>query len=491
MTATLNRPPHRRWRWLIPTLILMGLGSGLWIWRQGRSEEMPIPVQRVEQGTVEQTLNESGTLELGNQQTLTAPADGVTVDKVWVTVGDRVEPGDILVTLRNPGQLTLLANHDLEMEKQQTGLEQARLKVREAEVAVEDLGFELQKRQLSVTDAERSLAQAEYTLANERTQLQDVQELFDLGFAAGDDLSSQRNRVQSATFSYQEAQTRLASIKLDLEQHRLKFQRAQEALDQIQTDAQIALQQAELNLAQLQLRRREILGKLEESRIMSPSGRIILDITVQPGDVATLESDLVTVGNPDQEVVQLNLSLLSAPKVKLGQEARVTVIGPNPEIYTGELVELSRIVGASTSSRGRDSGQLQISAQVRLSEPSRTLIPGTLVNVELILNQATDVVQIPLEAVQDREGDPFVWVVNAQDQAERRSIELGLEGLTMVEVTEGLAADEILILEAGEITDNQRVNYDPSILVPDEDEAGSDAEAKDRDELGFMATSHH
>ncbi|MEB3273817.1 MAG: hypothetical protein VKJ85_08535 [Prochlorothrix sp.] len=207
--------------------------------------------------------------------------------------------------------------------------------------------------------------------------------------------------------------------------------------------------------------------------------------------MATLESDLVTVGNPDQEVVQLNLSLLSAPKVKLGQEARVTVIGPNPEIYTGELVELSRIVGASTSSRGRDSGQLQISAQVRLSEPSRTLIPGTLVNVELILNQATDVVQIPLEAVQDREGDPFVWVVNAQDQAERRSIELGLEGLTMVEVTEGLAADEILILEAGEITDNQRVNYDPSILVPDEDEAGSDAEAKDRDELGFMATSHH
>jgi HlyD family secretion protein len=68
------------------------------------------------------------------------------------------------------------------------------------------------------------------------------------------------------------------------------------------------------------------------------------------------------------------------------------------------------------------------------------------VNVEIILEQRQNVVVLNTEAVQRSEPQPFVWVRDSQNQATKRTIKLGLEGLITVEVTSGLRAGEQLIL---------------------------------------------
>ena len=83
--------------------------------------------------TVENLINESGIVELANQQTLKSPIDGGgIVERVLVQVGERVESGQILVMLRDPEQQTALAQQQLEIQKQELQLERNREKTIEA-----------------------------------------------------------------------------------------------------------------------------------------------------------------------------------------------------------------------------------------------------------------------------------------------------------------------------------------------------------------------
>ncbi|HEY9605169.1 MAG TPA: efflux RND transporter periplasmic adaptor subunit, partial [Allocoleopsis sp.] len=90
--------------WLVWSGILTALSAGGWLvygHTFDRSDK-PIPVNlvTVERGNVEVALPESGTVELGGQQSLKSPGE-VTVDRVLVKVGDRVRFGQKLLLLRN------------------------------------------------------------------------------------------------------------------------------------------------------------------------------------------------------------------------------------------------------------------------------------------------------------------------------------------------------------------------------------------------------
>lgn len=72
------------------------------------------PLLTVERGTIETTINESGTVELRAQQTLQSPTEGA-VDQVLVQPGDTVKAGEVLVTLRYPERSTALMDQQVKI----------------------------------------------------------------------------------------------------------------------------------------------------------------------------------------------------------------------------------------------------------------------------------------------------------------------------------------------------------------------------------------
>jgi HlyD family secretion protein len=163
---------------------------------------------------------------------------------------------------------------------------------------------------------------------------------------------------------------------------------------------------------------------------------------------------LLTLGDPNQEIVKLRLTTLNAAKVQLNQVARVSVIAPNPEIFTGRVISLSP--GATAQTHKEESSnnpfaqssdsQNKVDAMVLLDQPSNSLIPSSQVNVEIILQQRQNVATLPIEAVQTTGTQPFVWVADNQGKAKKQPITPGLEGLELVEVTSGLKVGEQVIL---------------------------------------------
>ena len=102
--------------------------------------------------------------------------------------------------------------------------------------------------------------------------------------------------------------------------------------------------------------------------------------------------------------------------------------------YTGDLV---------------DSETRTISLRAEADNADRMLKPGMFVTVELPATAQATVLQVPLTAVQEHEGRSFVFLHGADDAFERRDVSLGRRNPTTVEIVDGLAAGDEVVVNGG------------------------------------------
>jgi HlyD family secretion protein len=356
------------------------------------TEAVPVSLTPVEKGTVETTVSESGKVELGGQQTLKSPGENATVEEVRVKEGDRVSIGETLLILRD---------RDAQEEEQEQELENGKFELTEA------------RNQEKVTEAEIKVQKKQATV-------KEAEELFSNGYIPETELEEDRENLDTA-------EAELADARLELETAILETKNGQEKLVNIQQ-------------------------KLGDRLVTAEIDGVVLGVRVKNGDGITTDSKLMTIGDPNQEVVKLKLTTLNAGKVKLNQQARISAIGPNLQTYTGRVVQLSPEASSDSEDSTEESmssstdGQAKVNATVKLDKPSNTLIPGSSVNVEIISQQRQNVVTLPIEMVQKDDGKPFVWVEDEQGKAKQQPVILGLEDLTSVEITSGLRAGQQIVL---------------------------------------------
>ncbi|MBD2371113.1 HlyD family efflux transporter periplasmic adaptor subunit [Leptolyngbya sp. FACHB-161] len=358
------------------------------------SEAVPVVLVPVTRSNVELTVTESGTIELGGQQTLKSPHD-VTVEQVNVKEGDRVQQGQALLILRDRETQDKLQTQQVETGKFQLDLARNRDKVDEAQQRLK-------------------LATGRYQAA---------QNVFRQGAISGSEFQRFQDELEKANTEFKDSQT-------DLQKSELETRKGQEKL--------IGMQQ-----------------QLSDRIVTAPISGMVLKVNVKNGDGTKTESNLLTIGDPAKEVVKLQLTTLNAAKVRINQPAKVSVIGPDAKTFTGRVISLSPQATSpregESSNTGMNSGglgneQAKVEARVMLDRPSTSLIPGSLVSVEVITDQRQNVVAIPPEAVQRTEASPFVWVKDAQGKAQKQLIALGLQGLQQVEVTSGLNQNDQIVL---------------------------------------------
>ena len=472
-------------KWLLGSTILATASVGslfaYGLWQNRPPEPIAVRVLRVNLGTIEETINEGGTLELGDQQTIKSPDDGA-VDQLWVAVGDRLRTSQRLISLRNPEQLTSLDKKQLEIEANQVTVESNRQKVVAAEemlaLVKQELAdqrrdrdqqrrdqatkweLEIQKQELTLARSRQKVTEAEETLAAVEQELKNTEELATKGFIPAQEVKTALEKVRSAESLLRQVRSDVTTQTAEL--HRLQVA-PEGSLPSVNSNQQVlnaesALRQAQLEVSKAshdlvlkQIEYREAKQKLQNYAIASPINGKVLNIKVKAGDGIKRGDDLLTVGDPAQEVVKLQLSTLNAAKVMLNQEARVSIIGPNAKPLAGRVQSLSVVASGqgNSSENGRSNNQGSQGAVpgiVLLDKPTGTLIPGSPVSVEIVLKQRQKVVVLGTEAIDRSESKPFVWIEDAQGKAQKRPVTLGLEGLTQVEITSGLRQGDKVLL---------------------------------------------
>ena len=385
-------------KWISGSGILLVVLLGGWFAYQNLPQQSPksiaVRTNLVKSGDIEVTITESGLVELGGQQTFKAPSD-VTVQEVRVKERQRVKAGTVLLALRDRRLQQELQNQQVK------NLQDKNTENRRREVVIE--------RQKRLKDAEDRLADAKSLLAQ--------------GFISEDEFRTDKNAMEDA----------LSSVK----------------------DAQVELANATLTVRNNQLNTNSLRTQLQDNKIVTPFEAVILKVEVKPGDGVQQEGRLLTIGDPNQEMVRVQLTTLNATKTKLNMPVKVSVIGPNPRPFLGRISRVSpqAIVSDKKATSGNSSTPATVEAEIRLTQPSEgELIPGSAVSVEVILDRRQNVLTVPLAALQTSQGSTFVWVKDTEGRAEQRQVKTGIQNLQVIEIVSGLLeGDEVVIVPTEQV----------------------------------------
>lgn len=373
--------------WILASSLLLALALGGWwgfaTWQRRTTDPVAVTTTTPSRETLETRVDASGVITLGNQQTLTAP-DDVTVEAVLVTERQAVAAGAVLLRLR-----------DRNLEQQ----------LDEQMIQSTILQLDHQRQQEVLQERLRDVQRAEERLVESR-------QLVEQGYISEDDYERDRNALESAQSDLRESQ--------------------------------IGLQKAELEEQKNQATIANIQARMADNNIVAPFDAVVLNIDVAPGDGVPREGALLTIGDPTQEMVRFTLITLDAGKVSVNMPVRVSMLGPNPQNYPGRVVSIAP--QAVSEDGNNSSGQADVQAVARLDRPSGALIPGSSVNVEIILTQQQNALSVPIGTIQQDGETPYVWVVDGNDKAQRRQVTPGMETLDAIEITSGLEeTDQVII----------------------------------------------
>jgi HlyD family secretion protein len=306
-----------------------------------------------------------------------------------VRLGDQVKSGQPLIILRNPERQTILANQQLQIQKQELTLARNRQKVVEAEEKLKaakgenqtNKQLQIQKQELTLVRNRQKVVEADEQLKGEETKLQELEALDQRGFIPKNELRTQEEQVRRAKTALWEAKLTVSSDTIEVQNLQFEHQNTQQQTREKVMQAESAVQDAQLavnndtrELQRLQLELQKIQQQLQNNVVTAPINSKVLDIKVKDGEGVQVRTDLLILGDPTQELVSLQLSTLNAVKVRVNQSARISVIGPNAQTFEGRVQSLSPIAtsssGNESQSSSQQSGQATVSAKVRLNTPS-------------------------------------------------------------------------------------------------------------------------
>jgi multidrug efflux pump subunit AcrA (membrane-fusion protein) len=146
------------------------------------------------------------------------------------------------------------------------------------------------------------------------------------------------------------------------------------------------------------------------------------------------------------------------PLIKLAQSDLLRLRVPVPEdavryVHVGDAMQIrvdaldltfSRKVVRFT--RNLDLSTRTMETEVDVPNPTLAITPGMYANTYLQLANRENVLTIPIVAVQGANTTGVVLALNTNNQVEQRSVQLGIRGSTLVEVTSGLQAGDRVVL---------------------------------------------
>jgi membrane fusion protein, multidrug efflux system len=131
--------------------------------------------------------------------------------------------------------------------------------------------------------------------------------------------------------------------------------------------------------------------------------------------------------------------------IKPGQIVKLTNYTIPEDTIIGNITQLSPAINADTRT---------FKGNISINNPNLKLRPGMFVKADIITDHKDSVIVIPKSIILSRQRGKTVFIIDRGVAAER-VIETGLENLTEVEVTRGLAKNERVVTSGFETLSNR------------------------------------
>jgi RND family efflux transporter MFP subunit len=277
------------------------------------------------------------------------------------------------------------------------------------------------------------------------------------------------NRAQSAYTVAHLTYTRLADVQKSrpelVAQQEIDVARGKD----LEADADVSAQKAALAAAEDALvAAKAALGKdqamFDYARMTAPFDGVITQIYARTG--ALLPAGTASTSKGDSALCRLAQNSLlrlvipvperAVPNIQIGQGVAVAVSGVN-RTFEGKIVRFSDQIDMTTRT---------MHTEVDVPNPKYELVSGMYASVKIPLHSVAKVLTLPIQAVQAGEaGKGTVLLVDSNNKIETRSVTLGLQSASDIEITSGLQENETVIFGAqGQFKNGEVVS--PKLVVP-------------------------
>jgi RND family efflux transporter MFP subunit len=146
------------------------------------------------------------------------------------------------------------------------------------------------------------------------------------------------------------------------------------------------------------------------------------------------------------------------PLVRLSENGRLRLILPVPEsvvpkVRLGESVDIrmqssgQTLVGTVSRFSGKvDPATRTMEVEVDVPNPDLKLTPGMYASATLTLDKQNNAIAVTPQAIANQETNPTVLVVGNDNRIEERTVKLGLETDSKIEVLAGLNEGDMVIV---------------------------------------------
>jgi HlyD family secretion protein len=236
----------------------------------------------------------------------------------------------------------------------------------------------------------------------------------------------------------QASQANLQLTKAKLDKANLDYQnlKATSGIDPVE----LAVDQATLDNAKLQLSKAQT--DLAGTTITAPMNGTVTAVKGKVGDDAGT-STFITLANLELPQVQVNIDETDLENFATGCAAEVTFDSIAGETFPGTVTQVSPVL-VSVNSTNMVQGLIEL--QKKQMASGKTLSVGLTAAVEVTCSQAKDALLVPAQALYEPDGQSaYVYVLNSQDQPEKREVVVGLKTVASAQITSGLSEGEKVI----------------------------------------------
>lgn len=210
-------------------------------------------------------------------------------------------------------------------------------------------------------------------------------------------------------------------------------------------DAELALSAAANEVARLQAALDQAQSQLAQYTIVAPLGGVVLDRKVDRGQLVDPQSELFTIANLGDLLVETDVDELYSSRIRSSLKALLKPVGDTVPQH-GSVVFASPTVDPATGGRA---------IKIAFDQPV-DLPVGLTINANVIVSETDAALTIPRGAIVTEGTDSHVLVVD-NGTAIARPIEFSDWPAERVIVTQGLAAGDAVILDPNAIKAGQSV----------------------------------
>jgi HlyD family secretion protein len=393
-----NSPQPRRWP--VTTLVIVAAVGLLAAFVMHHDDTVPIRTAQVQQGKIRSLISTNGKIEPLNNFEAHAPV-AASVERVLVKEGDEVRKGQLLVVLDDADART------------QAARAQTQLKAAQADLAATERGG----NQEQVLNLDVELTKARTDRDSAERNLNALRKLQQEGAASA-------GEVREAENALTRADAQLAFVK---QEQTKRYSNAEIAHVEAQRDeAQAAYDAAQDTLA--------------KSNVRAPFDGIVYSLPVKQGGFVASGDLLLQVADLRTVQVRAFVDEPDVARLALGDPIQITWDAMPTRVWQATVTQIPSTVKLHSA---RNVGEITSVVE----NHDLKLLPNVNVGVTITSAEHDGVLVIPREALRTDDSTPYVLQV-VNHQLKRRNVETAISNLTQVEITHGVAANDLIAINS-------------------------------------------